>query len=173
MGKCLLRWTKVSFEVFRLLILPWLSVHDSFFFSSNYKNSNEHLKSTEKHKQKVKITHNHHVETTTLITLLIAHFTSMQLNKFMDGSPTPGAYFPEFRSSHIICTQPAFGWPEISANEHSYLQCSQMFLLMTMGPHKFLKGSYESWIQSFIAESDLRECLHMAPVLPPLRCWHD
>lgn len=124
--------------------------------------------------RKEKITHNHHVETTTLITLLIAHFTSMQLNKFMCRRPTPRAHFPEFRSSHIICTQPAFGWPEISANEHSYLQCTQMFLLMTMRLHKFLRGSYESGIQSFTAEGDLREWVyiwHLSSLLLLLTWW--
>lgn len=97
--------------------------------------------------RKTKITHNHHLEITTLITLLIAHFTSMQLNKFTYGSPTPCACFPEFRSSHILCTHPAFGWPEIAANEHSYIstvQCKQMFLVMTLGPASFWSAFSES-----------------------------
>lgn len=92
--------------------------------------------------RKGKLIHNHHLETITLITPLIAHFTSMQFNKFTYGSPTPCACFPEFRSSRILCTHPAFGWPEVSASEHSYIstvQCKQMFLLMTMEPCKFLK----------------------------------
>lgn len=43
-----------------------------------------------------------------------------------------------------------------------------------MGLHKFLKGSYESWIQSFIAESDLGEDVyihHLSSLL--YLCWHD
>lgn len=147
MGVC---WNELNFEMFHCSFT--LLGCDSFFYiklcSSPYKSNSW---TCEKYKKsinrKAKITHNHHSEITPLITLLIAHFTSMHLNKCVYASPTPDACFPEFRSSHTLCMHPACGWPDVSANEHSYIltaQCKQMLLGMTMGPCKFRKCSPES-----------------------------
>lgn len=132
-----------------------------------------HLKSTEKHKRESKnypqpSCRDNHSRCPLNCTFYINAIKQIYV------SPTPRAHFPEFRSSHIICTHPAFGWPETSANEHSYLKSTQMFLLMTMGLHKSLKCSYESWIQRFIAESDLGGYVYMCHLSPLLYlCWHD
>lgn len=118
--------------------------------------------------RKIKITHNHQLEITTLITLLIAHFTSMQLNKFTYGSPMP---CPEFRSSPTLCTHPAFDWSEISANEHTptFQQynastCSSWWL---GGPSSSWNVFSKSWIHRILLLSVTSENVSTKATSPP------